>query len=160
MLSPLMSLSTCADMPGPFHFSNADRDAVGLGTATSAAGLYATSAAAGLIVVVVLEARLASLRVLVKNVTHLLVERLHVAIASFHDCQQLLAIAREVALCLEPVKLGEGLAELSGAAEAVDHNILGRATHAQEGEKLHDTPEPLAVCTEVRTPVVSRSVDR
>ena len=80
-------------MPRPFHFSNADRYAVGLDTATSAAGLYAASAAAGLIVVV-LEGRLASLRVLVKNVTHLLVERLHVAIASFHDCQQLLAIAR------------------------------------------------------------------
>ena len=134
---------------------------MGLDTATSAAGLYvyAASAAAGLIVVV-LEGHLASLRVLVKNVTHLLVERLHVAIASFHDCQQLLAIAREVALCLEPVELGEGLAELIGAAEAVDHNILGRATHAQEGEELHDTPEPLAVCTEVRTHLVSRSVDR
>eukprot|EP00964_Phaeocystis_antarctica_P151142 scaffold118707_cov63-Phaeocystis_antarctica.AAC.6 len=123
-----------------FSHAHSFRDAVGRGAA--AAGLCAR-AAAGL--VVVLEGRLASLRVLVEDVADLLVERLHVAIASFHDGQQLLAIAREVALCLEPVKLGEGLPDLIGAAQAVDHDVVGRAAHAQEGEELHDTPEPLAV---------------
>ena len=71
----------------------------------------------------------------VEDVADLLVERAHVAKAGLDDREELLAIARVVALGLEGVELAESLSELRVEREAVDEDRLGRCL-------LYTSPSP------------------